>query len=50
MSIASTGSMKDRPSVLARLFARQELAFFALPLLVIVFFSFTARISSPCAI
>ncbi|TIU55679.1 MAG: ABC transporter permease, partial [Mesorhizobium sp.] len=43
MSLASTDTMKAGPSMLARLFARQELALLLCLILVIAFFSFTAE-------
>ena len=41
MSLAGTASMKAQPSVLGRLFARQELALLVCLILVLAFFSFT---------
>src|SRR5262245_61575656 len=43
MSIASAERVKDRPSMLARLFARQELALLICLIMVIAFFSLTAE-------
>ena len=43
MSLASTASAKDQPSMLARLFARQELALLLCLILVLVFFSATVE-------